>query len=240
MVLKKQFKKTCCYIKSKTYFFVKKITPRSLTRKTPVNSNMAPKHGTPIDRYYIEHFLKQHKNCIHGQVLEIAENTYTKRFGGSNVTKSNILHVSPQAPHATIIADLTQADHIPSNQFDCIIFTQTLQFIYNAKAAIKTLHRILKPGGIILATVPGISHISRFDMDQWGEYWRFTTMSAQKLFAESFENHNISVQYYGNVFSTVAFLHGLAVQEIKRKNLDLCSPNYQLIITIKAQKDIIK
>ena len=38
--------------------------------------------GTPIDRYYIESFLSTHASDIRGHVLEVADNTYTRRFGG--------------------------------------------------------------------------------------------------------------------------------------------------------------
>jgi len=49
--------------------------------------------GKPVDRYYIEEFLKSHKELICGKVMEIAENTYTWRYGGDNVRESLILHV---------------------------------------------------------------------------------------------------------------------------------------------------
>src|SRR5207302_1422674 len=114
----------------------------------------------PIDRYYIENFLARHDSDIHGRVLEIGDDAYTRRFGGSRVTKSDVLHVAEGNPKATLVADLAQADWVPSEIFDCIIFTQTLQFIYDVKTVVRTLFRILKPGGVLLATVPGISQLS--------------------------------------------------------------------------------
>ena len=103
------------------------------------------------------------------------------------------------------MADLTCADHIPSNSFDCFILTQTLQFIYDVRAALKTLHRILKPGGVVLATLAGISQIAN---DQWGDYqcWSFTALSARQLFEEAFLTENIKVETYGNVLAATAFL----------------------------------
>ena len=78
--------------------------------------------------------------------LEIGDNSYTKKFGGHSVTKSEVLSVVEGNPKATIITDLTCADLIPSDTFDCIICTQTIQMIYDMKAALHHLHRILKPG----------------------------------------------------------------------------------------------
>ena len=139
----------------------------------------------PIDRHYIENFLARHKPDIRGRVLEIGDNGYTRRFGADQVIKSDVLHVSEGNPEATIIADLTSAPQIPSDSFDCIILTQTLQLIYDTRAALRTCYRILKPGGILLATFPGISQI---DSGEWGNswYWAFTALSARWLFEEIF------------------------------------------------------
>jgi ubiquinone/menaquinone biosynthesis C-methylase UbiE len=136
---------------------------------------------------------------------------------------------------ATIIADLTQADHIPSETFDCIILTQTLQLIYDVRAALKTLHRILKPGGVLLATFPGITQISHSEwVDSW--FWRFTSSSARQLFKEFFSATHIQVESYGNVLTASAFLYGLAVEELHQEELDYRDPDYEVSITVRAVK----
>ena len=137
---------------------------------------------------------------------------------------------------ATIVADLTCADQIPSDTFDCIILTQTLLFIYDIRAAVKTLNRILKPGGVVLVTVPGMSQISREDMVQWGQYWSFTTLSVQRLFEEVFPRGQIQIKAYGNVLAATAFLYGLATQDLRRAELDYHDPDYQVTITVRAVK----
>lgn len=205
-------------------------------RTEPISTNFGFERGISIDRYYIDAFLSENQNDIRGRVLEVSENSYTKRFGGKKVTQSDILHVEEGNSKATIISDLTKADNIPSNTFDCIILLQTLQFIYDIKSAVRHLHRILKPNGVLLVTMSGISKISRYDMDQWGEYWRFTTASAQRLFEEEFLPENIKVKAYGNVLAASAFLYGLAVEDLKPKQLDHYDPEYQIVITVRAEK----
>jgi ubiquinone/menaquinone biosynthesis C-methylase UbiE len=152
------------------------------------------------------------------------------------VAKSDVLHVWDDNPQATIVTDLTCADHIPSDTFDCIIFTQTLQFIYDFHAALRHLHRILKPGGALLATFHGISQISQYDMDRWGEYWRFTTLSAERLFTEFFSPETVTVKAHGNVLTAIACLHGLTVEELTRKELDYRDPHYEVLISVRAVK----
>jgi glycosyltransferase involved in cell wall biosynthesis len=210
----------------------------SFRRLTPISDNFGFDRGLPIDRYYIENFLLRHSEDIKGRVLELLDNTYTLRFGGDRVTQSDILHapMGDIAPSVSIVADLTCADNIPSDSFDCIILTQTLQFIYDYRAAIRTVYRILKPGGVLLLTVPGISQISRNDMDLWGEYWRFTQLSIQRLFEEIFPPETIKVENYGNILTATAFMYGLATQELRQSELDYHDPNYEVIITLRAVK----
>ena len=156
----------------------------SLRRLKPISSDWGMERGMPIDRFYIERFLTLNSMDIEGHVLEIGNDQYTRKFGENRVIHSDVLHVSEQRSRVTIVGDLTDAGHIQSNYFDCIILTQTLQFIYDVPAALKTIYRILKSGGVALVTVPGISNISRYDMDRWGHYWSFTTKSVQCLFVK--------------------------------------------------------
>jgi SAM-dependent methyltransferase len=208
----------------------------SFRQLEPIDRHFGMQWGQCIDRYYIESFLAEHEANVHGCVLEVSDNVYTRRFGRDRVTKSDILHVTPGHPRATVTADLTSADHLPSDTYDCIILTQTLQFIYNVPAAIRTLYRILKPGGVLLATFHGTSKIARYDMDRWGEYWRFTTLSARKLFTEVFPESAVTVRSYGNVLVAIAFLEGLVSAELRREELDHCDPDYEVLVAVRAVK----
>jgi SAM-dependent methyltransferase len=206
-----------------------------LRRLAPVSRNFGMSRGQPIDRYYIENFLGRHAGDIRGHVLEIHDDSYTKRYGGSRVDLSAVLDVAEDNPQATIVADITRADHVPSDAFDCIIFTQTLHLIYDMRSAVHTLERILKPGGVLLATFPGISQIScRGCSDHW--CWTFTQLSAQLLFAEAFAPENIEVEAHGNVLTAITFLHGLAADELRNKELDHHDPDYEMLITLRAVK----
>ena len=215
---------------------VGKVNFGSLSRVAPISREFGFDRGHCIDRFYIENFLAEHSADIRGRVLEVADNEYTKRFGADKVLQSDVLHLQPGSPNATIVADLIDAPHIPDNTFDCIILTQTLQFIYESRSAIQTIHRVLKPGGVLLATVPGISQISRYDMDRWGDYWRFTSASTKRLFGECFAENNLSVQSRGNVFAAVALLHGLAQEDIDTTKLRQDDPDYEVVITIRASR----
>lgn len=211
-----------------------------LDRTKPISNNFGFERGKAIDRYYIDAFLLQHAKDIQGRVLEVSDDSCTKKYGGNNVKQSDVLHVVEGNPKATIVSDLTNAHNIASDSFDCIILLQTLQFIYDFQSAVRELHRILKPDGVLLLTISGISQISSYDMNQWGEYWRFTTASAQRLFKEEFLPENIEVKSYGNVLAATAFLYGVAVEDLKPEQLDYQDPGYQMVITVRAVKHRVK
>lgn len=206
-----------------------------LRRQTPISRYFGLDRGRPIDRYYIENFLARHGEDIRGRVLEVGDNTYTRNFGAGRVARSEVLHVSEGNPMATYVGDLANADHIPGEAFDCLIVTQTLQLIYDLRAALATLHRILKPGGVLLATFPGLSQIDRYF---WGDtwYWGLTGCSAQRLFQEAFPSREFSIETHGNVLAATAFLYGLALEDLQPSELDVHDPDYQMLITVRAVK----
>ena len=207
-----------------------------LRRVTPIDSSFGLNRGQPVDRHYIEDFLGRHSRDVRGHVLEVAEDTYTQRFGGVRVTKSDILHADGSNERATVVADLADGDSLPSDAFDCFVCTQTLTYIYDVPRALATIHRILRPGGVLLATVPGISQMSPYDRDRWGEYWRFTEQSLGRLLGESFGTENVAVEAYGNVLASTAFLQGLCVEDLRRDELDHRDRRYQMLVAGRAVK----
>ena len=207
----------------------------SLRRLTPVSRDWGFDRGQPVDRYYIEQFLSVHASDIRGRVLEIDNDNYTRAFGGNRVTQSDVLHISDWGPGVTMVGDLTDLGHVESGLFDCVIVTQTLQLVYNYQAALRTIHRILRPGGVALVTVPAINK-SRDEMGAFGDYWAFRTISAQRLFGELFPAEQVTVTGYGNVLAAVALLHGIGAGELTREELDQQDRAYELTVGVRARK----
>lgn len=208
----------------------------SFRRVTPISPVFALDRGLPIERYYIEKFLAKYSNDVRGHALELGDDTYIRKFGGDRVENVDVLGVV-DGPGITLVADLTCADHIPSNTFDCIIFTQSLQMIYDMRAALGHLYRILRPGGVLLLTSHGISKIGRrLGRDAWGEYWHLTTQSVERLMAETFPDGSVEVGSYGNVLAAMCELHGLASEELKTDELDYHDPDFEVIVTARAVK----
>ena len=205
-----------------------------LRRLVPISNQWGYDRGLPIDRYYIERFLQRNAADIRGRVLEVGDDAYTRRFGEDRVTSSDVINLY-QSPSTTIQADLASAPQIPSNSFDCIILTQTLQLIYDLRSAVATLYRILSPGGVLLATFPGITHTQD---GQWSQHWcwSLTPNSARRLFAECFPPEALQVEAYGNVLTAISFLHGIAAEELQPEELDFRYPAFDVTIALRATK----
>lgn len=206
-----------------------------LRRTVPVTGNWGLGRGLPVDRYYIEQFLAQHAGDIKGCVLEVGDDRYTRKFGGLAVTSSDVMNVAPGHPQTTIVADLSRSEQVPAGRFDCVIITQTLQLVADLEGTIRALDQMLRPGGVVLATLPGISQTHHED---WGGEWRwnFTALSARTLFEAAFPPRDVTVETRGNVLAATAFLQGLAAEDLRPDELDYNDRDYQVSILVRAQK----
>ena len=185
----------------------------SLRAPVPVAREFGFERGTPIDRVFIERFLAAHSTRIRGRVLEIGDNAYTLAHGGDRVSQSDVLHYREGNPAATFVGDLSRCDHIPDALFDCIILTQTLQFIYEIRAALANVHRLLRPGGTLVATFPGISQMSDTNWNStW--CWGWSRGQARSLLEAAFPAGAVTVEALGNRLAAVAMLQGMVAEEV--------------------------
>ncbi len=204
----------------------------TVRRTAPVSRGFGADRGSPVDRYYIERFLAERRAAITGRVLEVKDAGYTRRFG-SGVTRADVLDVDRSNEQATIVGDLQALDEVADDVFDCFVLTQTLLFVYDLEAAVGHAHRILKPGGTLLATVPVVSRVMTTP-GKLDDYWRFTQASCERLFGGRFGD--LEVVSYGNVLASTAFLRGLAAEELRRRDLDVVDPDYATLLGVAARK----
>jgi SAM-dependent methyltransferase len=207
----------------------------ALDRTDPFNLEWGRGRGKPIDRLYIERFLELHRADIRGRTLEAQNDRYVRTYG-MDIVRSDILDVSRDNHKATIVADLAHAPDIPDAAFDCVVLTQVLQYVFEVRAALQTIGRILAPGGVLLATVPGITRISVKESKLYGDWWRFTAQSAKRLAAEVFGSENVEVETYGNVLAAAGFLYGLGADDFRSTDLDVADELFEVIVAIRCVK----
>ena len=190
--------------------------------------------GKSIDRVFIENFLQGKSSHIHGIVLEIADDTYTRRYG-SNLSRSDVL-IDPRSGATTgIVGDLRLEGTLQPDTYDCIIFTQTLQFIDRPLLALNNLHTALKTGGRLLMTVPGIAQRDAYDDNLWGDFYRWMPRGLRQLMSES-KFDIFEVESFGNVLATAAFIYNLAYDELSLDERQQNDADYPLIVACAAVK----
>ena len=201
----------------------------------PLSRLFGTDRGTSVDRYYIERFLEQNKDLIYGSCMEIAEDTYTMRYGGEHVDKAYILHVEGIGQNA-IKGDLATGEGIFEDRYDCAIITQTLMFIFDIQNAAKNIYRMLKKGGTALITVSGISQVSRYDADRWGSCYGFHVDAMRKLFVPLFGEENVEISSHGNVKTAAALLYGLCCEDLQEEDFAGDDDDYPVIISAVLKK----
>lgn len=102
-----------------------------------------------------------------------------------------------------IVADICDSG-LPDNEWDLIIFSQTLEHVFDFKKALKECHRLLKPGGFLIVDCPFMwKYHGQYDYD---DYWRISHKALQILLNEiGFE--------YGNC----ELIDGILTSAIARK-----------------------
>lgn len=205
----------------------------SFRRREPIGSEWGRGRGKPVDRHYIEAFLVSRRSTITGQVLEVKEDLYTTRFG-HEVVSIDILDIDPRNPRVTVLADLGAPHSLPIARFDCIIVTQTLQFVGDIEQAFTSLYGALRPGGSLLVTAPSISRLEPSLADV--ERWRFLPVGLAAMLHSCCPDAEVTVEGHGNQTVAIAFLLGLATRDMRPAELEDNDPLCPLIVTAAVRR----
>jgi len=203
-----------------------------LRRMEPVSARWGFDRGRPIDRYFIEKFLQKHTADVKGYCLEVMNDAYIRKIGADRVSASEVLDINAQNPNATIIGDLTDPSTLKLYAFDCFILTQTLPVIYDGNAVIRNSYAALKPGGVLLITVPAMSRYSPHPED----YWRFTDKSLERLIADNTDSDDYEIEMHGNLVCSIGFLIGAASRELEPSELEYYDPRFPIVIAARLVK----
>lgn len=197
----------------------------------PVSRAFGVDRGTAIDRYWIEPFLATHASSAAGHVLESGGTTYSERFYPN--MKASEMEISVQTKPNGVVCDLEVGNHALDGIFDVMIATQLFNFIFDVRAALAHAAAMLRPGGLLVGSVAGITQVSRFDADRWGHYYSFTEQSWRKLLAQHFDS--VTVETRGNVDTACAFLNGLCAEELDPALLAEHDPDYPVSVLFAAR-----
>jgi hypothetical protein len=186
-----------------------------LRRTQPVCSTST----NAIGRYYTRTFLDACGNGAGGGILD--------EHGAS-------MAICSDAGRRLGLSDLSELASLRSAEFDCIILPLSLQHAFDLHETVLTIHRLLKPGGLLIATLPGIAR-TQAPCD----FWRFTRLSAEKVLREAAAWAEIEVRAYGNVLAAASALHGVPAHELSGDELNRHDPDYEVVIGVRAVREAL-
>jgi SAM-dependent methyltransferase len=203
-----------------------------LRRQEPVSNRWGFDRGLPVDRYYISQFLARQSEAIQGRCIELMNSDYTVRHGQARVSQADVLDINPLNAKATIVGDLTRPGLLESASYDCFILTQVLNVIYDVRAVMRNCYDALKPGGSLLVTAPCMCRYSPHPED----FWRFTDRSLARLIGDSTDCEDFEVEVHGNLVASMAFLMGLAADELAPAELEHRDPRFPILVAARLRK----
>ena len=205
----------------------------NLRRVEPFSTTFGFDRGTPVDRYYLHRFLEGNRICITGRVLEVQVPSYTERFG-ADVRESHTVDINPGI-RTTYTCDLAKAAQIPSDHYDCFLAPNTLQHVAELEPALRTMLRVVKPGGTILASAAGLLPL----ISDGADYWHLSADGWRRVLDVEWPGCDVTVEAHGNCLTAVAAMYGLAQEELDGHELEAHDPRYPVLITIRGRKPAI-
>lgn len=219
---------------------VRQLRCAQLRRLRPLGNGR--QRGLPIVRYYWAQFLERHRTDIHGRGLEIGTTETIRRYGGSALTGADAIDLAAHNPEVTVVADLTRADELPGDTYDCFVNQFTMHLIYDLDSALYHSLRLLKPGGVMLANFPSVEYCfdRGLDMDTGGRlfvFWQFTPLQVENLLRRcGLADADFSLELFGNLFARVAYQMNIPADELTHAELNHTDPGHPLLICARVVK----
>lgn len=221
---------------------VRQMRCLQLRRLQPLENGR--QHGTPIVRYYWSHFLQQHRADIRGRALEIGTTYTIRHYSDEELAGAEAMDLSAHNPEITVVADLSRAEHLPADQYDCFVNQFTMHLIYNVEAALYHAVRLLKPGGVLLVNFPCVDYYFAKGLDMGTGaplflYWWFTPVQVENLLRQiGLKTADYTLRVYGNLFSRIAYQMNLPAEELTARELAYEDPGHPLLICARVVKPV--
>ncbi len=134
---------------------------------------------------YLEEKMKLSE--VERRVLEVAPwPSFARRLRSMPNISFEGLDLDPGSPHATIVGD-ARAIPFPDGEFDLVLCVHVLEHVEEDRRVMSELHRVLKPGGVAIVSVP-----MRLDRPTHEDPTITDPQERQRVFGEYFH-----VRWYG-------------------------------------------
>lgn len=198
--------------------------------------------GLSIIRYYWADFLEQHQADIRGHALEIGETTTIRQYGGDQLTQADALDLAAHTPEVRVVADLSRADHVPGDTYDCFVVQFTTAVIYDLDAFVYHAIRLLKPGGVLLINFWCVDFYLHRGLDMgtgaplYMYHWSTPIGIHNLLHNLDLRATDYQLQVYGNLMARMAFLLNVPAHELTAQERNHVDPGQPLLICARIVK----
>lgn len=205
----------------------------NLRRTRPFSDNFGFERGTPVDRFYLHRFLDQHRHLITGRVLEIQLPGYTNLYGHDLTATDSVDIAAGAYAGLTYLTDLAQSDQvIPDASYDCFLLPNTLCVMRDIEGCLRQALRVVKPGGVILATSAALVPLTGDSPD----YWHLSAAGWRELAARAWPGCEVRVEQHGNCLTATAAMLGLALEELTPSELEYDDPRFPVLVTLYCRR----
>jgi SAM-dependent methyltransferase len=129
-----------------------------------------------------------------GRVLDVGSKS-SPYISNIKNTEYKRLDIVPNS-RPDYVADLHDLGKLPKNYFDVVIATEVLEHLYDPQKAVEEIRKVLKKGGICIATTRFIYHYHPDPHD----YFRFTWDSLRYIFRNY---QKVDVKHHGNYIQSM-------------------------------------
>jgi Methyltransferase domain len=200
-----------------------------LKRYTPFCPNYGYSRGTPIDRYYLDRFIRDVRSQIVGTTLEIGGHPANREtYKLESVTEYCTMDLQ-QKSGAHLLGDVHSKRAFGSRSFNSVILFNVLEHCARPWIVAENIHRWLKPEGKVFCMVPNAQRIHRDPLD----CWRILPDAFAIIFGGYSES---TITSYGNLLTTIAAMSGIAAEELDEKDLAEKNNEYPVISCVVARK----
>jgi hypothetical protein len=182
-------------------------------------------------------------SSIRGDALEVGEVGTIRQYGAERLRAAHAIDIARHGPHVTIIADLSRAEGVPGERYDCFIVQFTMHVIADVEGALYHAIRLLKPGGVLLVNFSCVdAHFpDGYDMGTGGRvwvHWCFTPLQVHNLLRRvGLASSDCTVEVYGNLFARIAYQLNMPAEALTHRELTHHDPAHPVLVCVRIFRE---
>ena len=198
-------------------------------RLWPFSQRFGFDRGAPVDRYYLQQFVRSIRPVVRGRCLEIGGSRWSNWFYRFDVDEFRSLELEQSRIADDLVGDAADRGVLDPASWDSILAFHVLEHCPNPFAVVSNMRAWLRPNGHACIAVPCAQRVHSYP----GDYWRFMPDGLRVLFSDFSE---VNVSTYGNPLTVVSNYMGLSHTELAAEDMNAAHPDYPVLACVVARK----